>query len=205
MQLVEAGKVELDAPVQRYIPWFRVADEAASAQITVRHLLNHTSGLSTKTGRSFQGNGDTSDSALERAVRKLSTAQLTAPVGRDSPIQHDQLLGAGADRADRERTVLRALHPGAHLRPAEDAPFLHLRGRRRATGSGHRPPLLVRPAGSRRRAVQPRPPPRRLPHLQRGGHGSLPDRPTQRRPLRRCRSPLAVRDGRTAPTRRSHT
>ncbi len=39
MQLVEQGKVELDAPVQRYLPWFRVADEAASAQITVRHLL----------------------------------------------------------------------------------------------------------------------------------------------------------------------
>ena len=30
MQLVEAGKVELDAPVQRYLPWFRVADEDAS-------------------------------------------------------------------------------------------------------------------------------------------------------------------------------
>jgi CubicO group peptidase (beta-lactamase class C family) len=81
MQLVEASKVELDAPVQRYIPWFRVADEEASAQITVRHLLNQTSGLSTKTGRSFQGNGDTSDGALERAVRKLSTVQLTKPVG----------------------------------------------------------------------------------------------------------------------------
>ncbi len=26
MQLVEAGKIELDAPVQRYLPWFRVAD-----------------------------------------------------------------------------------------------------------------------------------------------------------------------------------
>ena len=74
MQLVEAGKVDLDAPVQRYIPWFRVADERASAQITVRHLLNQTSGLSTKTGRSFQGSGDTSDDALEQAVRKLSTA-----------------------------------------------------------------------------------------------------------------------------------
>jgi CubicO group peptidase (beta-lactamase class C family) len=45
MQLVEAGKIELDAPVQRYLPWFRVADPAASAQITVRHLLNQTSGL----------------------------------------------------------------------------------------------------------------------------------------------------------------
>jgi CubicO group peptidase (beta-lactamase class C family) len=81
MQLVEARKVELDAPVQRYIPWFHVADESASAQITVRHLLNQTSGLSTKAGRSFQGSGDTSDRALEQAVRKLSTAQLTEPVG----------------------------------------------------------------------------------------------------------------------------
>lgn len=47
MQLVEAGKVDLDAPVQRYLPWFRVADPQASARITVRHLLNQTSGLST--------------------------------------------------------------------------------------------------------------------------------------------------------------
>src|SRR5829696_9942045 len=81
MQLVEAGKIELDAPVQRYLPWFRVADEEASAQITVRHLLNQTSGLSTKTGRSFNGSGDTSDGALETAVRKLRSAEPTAPVG----------------------------------------------------------------------------------------------------------------------------
>src|SRR6184192_3535553 len=45
MQLVEAGKVELDAPVQRYLPAFQVADPVASAQITVRHLLQHTSGI----------------------------------------------------------------------------------------------------------------------------------------------------------------
>ena len=81
MQLVEAGKVDLDAPVQRYLPWFRVADKGASGEITVRHLLNQTSGLSTKTGRSYQGNGDTSDAALETAVRKLSNVGLTAPVG----------------------------------------------------------------------------------------------------------------------------
>lgn len=81
MQLVEAGKVELDAPVQRYLPWFRVADEDASAEITVRNLLSHTSGLSTKTGRTFQGNDDTSASALEKAVRKLRNAELSAPVG----------------------------------------------------------------------------------------------------------------------------
>jgi len=81
MQLAEEGKVDLDAPVQHYLPWFRVADGTASAEITVRHLLYQTSGLSTKTGRSFQGNGDISDAALEQAVRKLSRAELTEPVG----------------------------------------------------------------------------------------------------------------------------
>ncbi|HRX04894.1 MAG TPA: serine hydrolase domain-containing protein, partial [Anaerolineae bacterium] len=45
MQLVEAGKIDLDTPVQRYLPWFRVADLAASTRMTVRHLLNQTSGL----------------------------------------------------------------------------------------------------------------------------------------------------------------
>jgi CubicO group peptidase (beta-lactamase class C family) len=45
MQLVEAGKIDLDAPVKHYLPWFRTADEAASARITVRSLLNQDSGL----------------------------------------------------------------------------------------------------------------------------------------------------------------
>lgn len=45
LQLVEAGRVALDAPVQRYLPDFTTADPDAAAHITVRHLLNHTSGL----------------------------------------------------------------------------------------------------------------------------------------------------------------
>jgi len=49
MQLAEQGRIDLDAPVQRYLPWFRVADPAASAAITVRHALHHTTGLATHT------------------------------------------------------------------------------------------------------------------------------------------------------------
>ena len=82
MQLVEAGKIELDAPVQRYLPWFRVADPEASARITVRHLLNHTSGLPRGVGNSEMATTqDMRDGALEQQVRNFSTAQLTAPVG----------------------------------------------------------------------------------------------------------------------------
>jgi CubicO group peptidase (beta-lactamase class C family) len=81
MQLVEAGKIELDAPVQRYMPWFRVADTEASAQITVRHLLNQTSGIpSDPTIASWTWPDD--DQAMERHVRLLSSVELTAPPGK---------------------------------------------------------------------------------------------------------------------------
>lgn len=45
MRLVADGLVELDAPVRRYVPELRLADEKTSAEITVLNLLNHTSGL----------------------------------------------------------------------------------------------------------------------------------------------------------------
>jgi CubicO group peptidase (beta-lactamase class C family) len=45
LQLVDDGKVSLDAPVQRYLPEFRLADAGAAARITVRQLLHHASGI----------------------------------------------------------------------------------------------------------------------------------------------------------------
>ena len=81
MQLVEAGKVELDAPVQRYLPWFRVADPLASAQMTVRHLLNQSSSLPTSLGLANLADLDSGIDATERQVRALSTLKLTRPVG----------------------------------------------------------------------------------------------------------------------------
>ncbi len=77
MQLVEAGKVDLDAPVQTYLPWFRVADPAASAQITVRMLLNHTSGIPASAGMEFFA----SNADMETQVRSLAGVELDRPVG----------------------------------------------------------------------------------------------------------------------------
>lgn len=78
-QLVSAGKLQLDAPVVRYLPWFQLADARAAKTMTVRHLLEHTSGLST-----FAGN----DVRLYRAgptstdlVRSLAHIGFNRPVG----------------------------------------------------------------------------------------------------------------------------
>src|SRR5262245_57677462 len=44
MRLVEQGKVDLRAPVRKYLPDFRVRDEAASRDVTVWHLVTHLGG-----------------------------------------------------------------------------------------------------------------------------------------------------------------
>jgi CubicO group peptidase (beta-lactamase class C family) len=44
MRLVEQGKVQLAAPVQRYVPEFAVKDAAATRDVTITHLLTHTPG-----------------------------------------------------------------------------------------------------------------------------------------------------------------
>ena len=41
MQLVEAGKIKLDAPVQTYLPWFRVADAKASRNYYCAPAIKH--------------------------------------------------------------------------------------------------------------------------------------------------------------------
>ena len=76
-QLIDQGKVKLNEPVQTYIPWFRVADEDASQEITIQHLLHHTSGLSEEGFTTILPD----DASNEEAVRALASAELTAPVG----------------------------------------------------------------------------------------------------------------------------
>ena len=76
-QLAEQGKLDLDASVRTYIPWFKVADEDASSKITINHLLHHTSGLSDAGYSVLLPN----DATPEQAVRSLAQARLTAAVG----------------------------------------------------------------------------------------------------------------------------
>ena len=77
MRLVADGKVELDAPVRRYVPELVLADERAAAEITVLNLLNHTAGLD---WRVIVDTGE-GDDALARYVAKLAGLELIAPPG----------------------------------------------------------------------------------------------------------------------------
>ena len=72
-QLEKTRRIDIDAPVQKYIPWFR-------AEITSRHLLDQTSGFSnTSGGEPYLYN---SKYTLEQLVGKLGKVKLNRPVGK---------------------------------------------------------------------------------------------------------------------------
>jgi CubicO group peptidase (beta-lactamase class C family) len=81
MHLVAQGKVELDAPVRRYIPELALPNEDWTAQMTVKNLLNHTAGLD---WRLIVDTGD-GDDALARFIDRLAELkQIAAPGARAS-------------------------------------------------------------------------------------------------------------------------
>jgi CubicO group peptidase (beta-lactamase class C family) len=77
MRLVTDGRVELEAPVRRYVPELQLTDEHAAAQVTVLQLLNHTAGLDWGiTADTGEG-----DDALAAYVAKLADLKLIGPPG----------------------------------------------------------------------------------------------------------------------------
>jgi CubicO group peptidase (beta-lactamase class C family) len=77
MQLVDEGKLDLDAPIRTYLPDFRVADADATEHVTARQLLSHTSGIDGDKEDSF-GRGD---DALARYVESCATLEQMFPLG----------------------------------------------------------------------------------------------------------------------------
>lgn len=77
MKLVELGKIELDVPVRRYLPGFRLKDPEATRKVTLRHLLTHMGGW---LGDYFTDTGWGND-AIEKAVGELARVKQLTPLG----------------------------------------------------------------------------------------------------------------------------
>ncbi|MCI2426631.1 beta-lactamase family protein [Candidatus Acetothermia bacterium] len=77
MQLIEKGKLDLNATVRTYLPNFKVADEEAASQATIRHLLTHMSGW---VGDFFDDTG-AGDDALAKYMANMAGLEQLAPIG----------------------------------------------------------------------------------------------------------------------------
>jgi CubicO group peptidase (beta-lactamase class C family) len=74
MQLAEAEKIDLDAPVTTYLPYFKMKDPRFR-QITVRQMLTHTSGMPDVEINQWE-NPQYDDGALTRYVLSLEQVDL---------------------------------------------------------------------------------------------------------------------------------
>lgn len=85
MQLVQAGKIDLDAPVSRYLRrWHLPEGSFDNSGVTVRRLLSHTAGLTDGLGFGDYEPGEALPS-LEASLRqpKSSSGSATIAVGRE--------------------------------------------------------------------------------------------------------------------------
>jgi dipeptidyl aminopeptidase/acylaminoacyl peptidase len=77
MRLVDEGLLDLDAPVTDVLPELRLADSDAAKQLTMRHLLTHTSGID---GDVFNDTGR-GDDCIEKYVAQLGDVAQNHPLG----------------------------------------------------------------------------------------------------------------------------
>ena len=91
LRLVQDGKVDLDAPVRRYVPELKLRDPDVAERVTVLQLLNHTAGWD---GDFFEDTGD-GDDALARYVERMVTLQQLTPPGFIASYNNASLSLAG--------------------------------------------------------------------------------------------------------------
>jgi CubicO group peptidase (beta-lactamase class C family) len=77
MQLIDEGRLSLDTTVAEILPGVRLGREDASAEVRIRHLLTHTSGID---GDNFTDTGRGAD-CLERYAAALANAARIFPPG----------------------------------------------------------------------------------------------------------------------------
>ena len=88
MILVQRGLVELDTPVVQYVPDFKMLDEDYK-KITVRHLLNHASGLPGTQWKGFSVTALTERDYYQEVLDYLAISHLKAKPGEYSVYCND--------------------------------------------------------------------------------------------------------------------
>lgn len=75
VKLAEQGKLKLDDPVVKYLPYFKL-DGEESKKITIKQILTHTSGMPRNIGSDDWDKPSYGDDALEEYVRSINDAKL---------------------------------------------------------------------------------------------------------------------------------
>ena len=135
MRLVEAGKLDLDTPIRKYLPDFRMRDPDVTERVTMRHLMTHTGGW---LGDYFLETGD-GDDALERYVLRDGGTAAAYAARHAVVVQQFGVHARGPRDRENHRQDFRGGAQGSGRRSARTAPLLHLPARRDGPSVRRRP------------------------------------------------------------------
>jgi CubicO group peptidase (beta-lactamase class C family) len=93
MQLVDAGRLDLDAPARQYVPEFKLADQRAANRITVRHVLQQTTGMPVTAGGPVVRSA--ADGTALEALHELHGATLVTSPGEAFEYSNGNYILAG--------------------------------------------------------------------------------------------------------------
>lgn len=88
--LVDEGKLAWDDPVRKHLPWFRLADPLADAQVTVRDLVTHRTGMARNDMLWYK-----SPWSREEIVRRIGYVQPTAQLRARYQYNNIMFMAAG--------------------------------------------------------------------------------------------------------------
>ena len=78
LSLAEDDLLSLDTPIKRYLPWLNLKDKYTECNVTLEHLLSHTSGLPAE----YTPEGHREEAVLEQSLRVgLPELDMQFPLG----------------------------------------------------------------------------------------------------------------------------
>lgn len=93
MRLVDSGKIGLDEPVSKYLPWLR---EETFSRITIRHLLSGSSTLPFLPDPGFYTSTDERFTNYRYVIEKYLSGDLRGEPGREFAYNNGDFIVAGA-------------------------------------------------------------------------------------------------------------
>ena len=149
LQLRDAGRLQLDDPIAKHLPWFSIGQPHADAPvITIRHLLTHTAGLPREAGFPYWTDGDFP--TVEKVRERLPQQRAALPTETEWKYSNlgltlaGEIVAAVSGRPYAEYVVQHVLEPLGMKRtfvatPAADHPDLAVGYTRRLPGSPRTP------------------------------------------------------------------
>src|SRR6185369_10606072 len=82
LQLRDAGRLQLDDPIVKHLPWFSIGlPDGDAAPITIRHLITHTAGLPREAAFPYWTDGDFP--TIDKVRERLPQQRAALPVERE--------------------------------------------------------------------------------------------------------------------------